>query len=158
MEFFIKKGATLPLLKMQVVKDGRVGFQQFMDMLETSSIYFTMVNTETGIAKIISKKADIVEKDFIDPNTPKEYYIYYKFSKADTLKVGRYEGQFLFKNHQGNLILPLREKLYINVQESLIDEDQCCEEGYSPPNPMPTPTPTPDCCDGFILLENAPDP
>jgi len=126
MEFFIKKGATLPILKMQVVKDGRSDFHHFMDLLETSSIYFSMIDTATGVAKIIAKKADIVEKKFIEPTTPTEYYVYYKFTKNDTIRPGRYEGQFLFKNHQGNLILPLREQLFINIQESFIEDDPCC--------------------------------
>ena len=32
MDFFIKKNATLPLLKLQVVKDGRVEYQDFMNL------------------------------------------------------------------------------------------------------------------------------
>jgi len=44
MEFFIKKNATLPVLKMQVVKDGRSGYMQIMEDLEVSSIYFSMVD------------------------------------------------------------------------------------------------------------------
>ena len=52
MEFFIKKNATLPLLKLQVVKDGRSDYNNFMELLETSTIFFSMVNSETGIPKI----------------------------------------------------------------------------------------------------------
>jgi hypothetical protein len=44
MEFFIKKNATLPLLKMQVVKDGRSDYHSFMDLIESSSIIFSMVD------------------------------------------------------------------------------------------------------------------
>ena len=44
MEFFIRKNATLPLLKMQVVKDGRGGYLELMNDLETATIYFTMIN------------------------------------------------------------------------------------------------------------------
>jgi hypothetical protein len=40
--------------------------------------------------------------------------------------VGRYQGQFLIKNVEGNLILPIREELYINVQDSFISEQACC--------------------------------
>ena len=61
MNFYIKKNATLPLLKMQVVKDGRSEYQQFMDSLETATITFTMINSETGIPKIVAKPAYIVE-------------------------------------------------------------------------------------------------
>jgi hypothetical protein len=123
MEFFIKKNATLPLLKLQVVKDGRSDYNNFMELLETSTIFFSMVNSETGIPKITSRPGGFVEKIFDDPNAEPEYYIYYQFTKQDTSIEGRYEGQFLVKTFDGNVILPIREKLYIYVQESFIADD-----------------------------------
>lgn len=126
MEFYIKKNATLPVLKMQVVKDGRSDYHNFMDLIESSTILFSMVDVETGIPKIISKRAGFVSKTFIDPNTPTEYYIYYNFTKKDTNKVGRYEGQFMLKNEQGDLIVPIREQLFITIQDSFISDTPCC--------------------------------
>jgi hypothetical protein len=35
MEFFIKKKTTLPVLKLQVVKDGRSDYNHFMKEIET---------------------------------------------------------------------------------------------------------------------------
>ena len=125
MEFYIKKNATLPVLKMQVVKDGRSGYMEFMDSLEISTIYFSMVDVETGIPKIVSAPCEIVGLILPDGATP-EYYIYFKFTSRDTNTPGRYQGQFLIKNEEGNLILPIRENLYINVQESFISENNCC--------------------------------
>lgn len=125
MEFFIKKNATLPVLKMQVVKDGRSGYLEIMEDLEVSSIYFSMVDTSTGIAKIVSAPCSIVSLDLPEGSTP-EYYIYFQFSARDTNQVGRYQGQFLLKNDEGNLILPLREELYVNVQDSFISTEPCC--------------------------------
>ena len=125
MEFFIKKNATLPVLKMQVVKDGRAGYIQFMETLELSTIYFTMINVETGIPKIVSAPCDIVNLILPEGASP-EYYIYFKFTAIDTNTPGRYQGQFLIKNEEGNLILPIREELYINIQESFISEQACC--------------------------------
>jgi hypothetical protein len=124
MEFNIKKNGTLPLLKMQVVDDGRVDeFDSFMSFIETSSLYFSMMDVETGSYKIHLEPAGFVEKTQIDPNAKVEYYIYYKFPKKYTNKVGRYEGEFVLKNSDGTLILPIREKLYINIQESYGIED-----------------------------------
>ena len=123
MEFFIKKNGTLPVLKLQVVKDGRSDYNNFMELLETSTIFFSMVNTQTGIPKIVSRPAGFVEKTFDDPNAETEYYIYYQFSKQDTSIEGRYEGQFLIKTFEGNIILPVREKLYINIQDSFIADE-----------------------------------
>jgi hypothetical protein len=166
MEFFIKKNSTLPLLKLQVVKDGRSDYQSFMKLMEISSMFFSMVDIATGIPKITSRPAGFVEKTFIDPNAEPEYYLYYQFTNRDTNTVGRYEGQFMLRSDDGVLILPIREKLYINVQESFIADDlpyqncyvsefPCCVNGplvtttttvpcpSCPVCPSPTPTPTP---------------
>ena len=126
MEFFIKQNATLPVLKMQIVKDGRSDYVVFMDQLEVSTIYFSMINTANGIPKVVSASANIVEKTFAEPGTPVEYYVYFQFTSTMTNTPGRYVGQFLIKNDEGNLILPIREELYINVQPSFISESPCC--------------------------------
>ena len=126
MEFYIKKNATLPVLKMQVVKDGRTGYQQLMEDLEVSTIFFTMIDVETGIPKIVSAPCQIVSLILPEEGAATEYYIYFKFTSRDTNTPGRYQGQFLIKNDEGNLILPIREDLYINVQESFISETACC--------------------------------
>ena len=154
MDFFIKKNSTLPVLKLQVVKDGRSDYDNFMKDIELSSIFFSMVDVETGIHKISSRPAGFVEKTFIDPNAEPEYYIYYQFTPRDTNRVGRYEGQFMLRNDEGVLILPIREKLIINIQESFIADDlpyescyvsdfPCCiDNNFIVTTKLPTPTPT----------------
>ena len=162
MDFFIKKNATLPLLKLQVVNNGRSDFDNFMKTIELSAIFFSMVDVDTGIPKISSKPGGFVEKTFIDPNAEPEYYIYYQLTSTDTNRVGKYEGQFLLRSDEGVLILPIREKLNVYVQESFIASDldyetcyvsefPCCVNGpytttttTSSPceSPLPTPTPT----------------
>jgi len=122
MEFNIGKNSTLPILKMQIVKDGRVDYDTFNSLIEKSSIYFSMKDDKTGRIKINLSPAGFINKIFDDPNTPPEYYIYYRFSKKDTNKIGKYEGQFLLKNEEGTLILPIREPLYINIFESSISD------------------------------------
>jgi len=126
MEFYIKKNATLPVLKMQVVKDGRAGYLQLMQDLEVSTIVFTMIDVETGIPKIVSAPCGIVSLILPEEGAATEYYIYFKFTSRDTNTPGRYQGQFLIKNDEGNLILPIREDLYINIQDSFISETACC--------------------------------
>jgi hypothetical protein len=125
MEFFIRKNATLPVLKMQVVKDGRTGYLEIMESLESATIYFSMINTETGIPKIVSAPCYIVSLILAD-GAPTEYYIYYRFTSRDTNTTGRYTGKFLVKNNDGNLIMPIREDLYINIEDSFISETGCC--------------------------------
>jgi hypothetical protein len=118
MDFNIKKGSSLPVLKLSVVKDGRSDYQSFMDFIETSTLFFSMVDSDTGVSKIHMEPAGFVEKTFLDPNTPVEYYIYFKFQKKHLNYAGRFEGQFTLRNEAGTLILPIREPLYINVLES----------------------------------------
>jgi hypothetical protein len=158
MDWYIKKNATLPIIKLQVVKDGRSEYNNFMKLIEMSSIFFSMVDVDTGIPKIVSRPAGFVEKTFIDPNAEPEYYLYYQFSNRDTSKVGKYEAQFMLRSDDGVLILPIREKLYINVQESFIADDlpydscyvsefPCCVNGpvvtHTTTSPIPSLTPTP---------------
>ena len=125
MDFYIKERATLPVLKFQIVKDGRAGYQQLMEDLAVSTIFFTMIDVETGIPKIVSAPCSIVPLILPLGATP-EYYVYFQFSSRDTNIPGRYQGQFLIKNDEGNLILPIREELYINIQPSFISETACC--------------------------------
>ena len=66
MEFYIKKNATLPVLKMQVVKDGRSDYNNFMDLIENSSIIFSMVDVETGIPKMRIEEAAARKQARID--------------------------------------------------------------------------------------------
>ena len=126
MEFFIKKGATLPVLKMQIVKDGRNDFRNFMETLENATITFSMRDEGTGVLKIASKRAYITEKFLDNPDAPTEYYIYYQFTTSDTAKAGRFVGEFSITTSQGELIVPIRENLYINVTDSFIKTNYCC--------------------------------
>ena len=150
MEFNIKKNATLPLLKLQVVKNGRLDYNNFMSLIEQSALFFSMIDIETGVPKISSRPAGFVEKTNVDPNAETEYYLYYQFQNRDTNRVGRYEGQFLFRNETGILIMPLSEEIYINVIESFIIDDfefqscyvvdyPCCFGPVPPKPPGPVP-------------------
>lgn len=120
MEFFINKSATLPVLKMQVVKDGVADIDEFMTLIENSTIYFSMVNLNTGAYKILNKFGGFVEKTFVDPNAATEYYIYYRFTSSDTNQSGLFKGEFVFLNDEGTQILPLREELIIKIGETYV--------------------------------------
>ncbi len=149
MEFFIKKNATLPVLKINVIKDGRSDYDRTMRYLQETDIFFSMVETATGIPRITSRPAGLIKKEQLSLSSETEYYVYYQFSPFDTKKVGRYKGQFLFRNDTGILVLPLNQEVYINVTDSFIIDDMeyqscyvvdfpCCYSGL--PNPLP-PTP-----------------
>ena len=122
MEFFIRKDSIEPILKMQLVQDGRNDFRDFHKKLANSSIYFSMKDTVTGIPKVVNQSAGIVSKNPTSLNSDVEYYIYYKWQKRDVRKTGRFEGQFIVYFHDDNteLIAPIREDLFINISESFV--------------------------------------
>ena len=151
MEFFIKKGATLPVLKINVIKDGRSDYDRTMRFLEETDIFFSMIDTETGIPKFTTRPAGVMKKEQIDSTLEPEYYVYYQFTPKDTKSVGRYQGQFLFRNETGILTLPLNQNIFINVTDSFIINDYeyqscyvvdfpCCKSQPIPP-PIPPPPP-----------------
>lgn len=121
MEFFINKNATLPVLKMELIKDGRNDFHKFYEMIQNSNIYFTMTDVVTGVKKIAKK---IANTQLVEPENcvGEEYYITYQFSNKDTNTCGRYIGQFEieFLDGSGTLIAPIREELFINILSSTI--------------------------------------
>ena len=116
MEFFIKQNTTLPIVKMDVVFDGRTDAgEEFYSLIDNATLRFSMINEESGIPKVSMKQAYIVAKDKRTPDSPWEYYIYYKWGAKDTNKKGRFLGQFLVVLESGELISPIRENLYINI-------------------------------------------
>ena len=129
MEWFIKKNATLPTLKVKVVKDGRSDFEKgSTDMLD-SSVYFSMIDTVTQIPKISTKSATVVGEVNNEGDT--EYYAYYQFTKRDTNKEGRFSAEFMIVNSDGVIYLPINDKLYVNILDSFAIDDVSFEDNYT---------------------------
>jgi hypothetical protein len=124
MEFFIKKGANLPVLKILITKDGRSDYQSIMSTLQSVDVYFSMVDVSTNLPKIVSSPCTI--ESFVDNDGDTQFYIYYKFKSKETNKIGKYKGTISIIGSSGNLVLPLREEIYINVLESITSVDNCC--------------------------------
>lgn len=121
MNFFINKNATLPLLKMELIQDGRHDFRNFHELIQNADIYFSMTNIENGQKKICRQPAGCA----IKPDTcgeEEEYYLVYQFSERETNKAGIYRGQFEieFLDGSGTLIVPIREELIVYVLEGSI--------------------------------------
>ena len=116
MEFFINQNSTLPILKMDVVLDGRTdAFKEFYSILDNANIRFSMTLESNGAEKISMQPAYLVEKDKTSAESTQEYYIYYKWKSKDTNRPGRYKGEFSITLDNGELIAPIRENLYINI-------------------------------------------
>ena len=153
MEFFIRKNSTLPIIKVQIVKDGRVDFREFDNLTKDSTITFSMWNEETNVYYIMNKPASVMVKPSTIDTEEVEYYVYYQLTSHETRHIGGYIGEFKISNSQGEIILPRRKKLFINITDSISKPELCCKPygggssgggssgGGIPPTPSNTPIP-----------------
>lgn len=121
MEFFIRQTSTEPILKLKLIDDGKNDKSSFNDALESSLITFEMFDVKTKDYQILNGQCNITTRTKKYNQTTDEYYIVYRFTDTDTSVKGRYEGiitiQFLDTdlNNTTKLIVPIKEKLFINV-------------------------------------------
>ena len=125
-EFFIRKGSVNPVLRMELIKDGRYDFKKSMidNAIQDSVVKFYMKDVETGLLKVAKADADIVLAQ--EEGCEEKYILQYKWKERDTKKEGTYEGWFEI-NFNGNLkeegvdypsgkmIVPIQEKLQIAI-------------------------------------------
>lgn len=121
MEFFIRQGASDPILKLKLIDDGKNDKSSFNDLLENSDITFEMYDHKTGEPYVLNGECLLTTRTKKYDQTTLEYYITYRFTESQTQTPGKYEGiitvQFLDTNSNPTtkLILPIKEKLYINI-------------------------------------------
>ncbi len=121
MEFFIRQGASDPILKLRLVDDGKNDKSSFNDLLENSDITFEMFDVTTETYQVLNGQCLLTTRTKKYDQTTDEYYITYRFTEQNTSVKGRYEGvvniQFLDTNSNSTnkLIVPIREKLFINI-------------------------------------------
>ena len=121
MEFFIRQGATEPILKMRLIDDGKNDKSSFNDMLENSDITFEMFDVKTGEPVVLNSECLLTTRTKKYDQTTDEYYITHRFTEENTSQIGKFEGkitvQFLDTNSNPTtkLILPVKEKMFINI-------------------------------------------
>jgi len=120
MDFYINKKATLPILKLELINDGRNDYSRFHDMIQNSDITFCMTDTNTGVKRIGGKDALCLLKESSSDCVGEEYYLAYYFTEKETKQAGTYIGEFkiVFRDGSGTLIVPIRDKLYIHILEN----------------------------------------
>ena len=123
--FYINSGSVLPILRMELIDDGRSDYRKISQALQNCTITFSMVNEDNGITKIANAPAYI--KPIDNGSCVEEYLICYNWKPRDTNEAGNFKGQFniefnRIKNDDGttyptgNLIMPIREELRIVVR------------------------------------------
>ena len=126
MEFIIKKGSVNPVLRMELIKDGRYDFKKAMidNAIQDSVVKFYMKDVETGLLKVAKADADIVLAQ--EEGCEEKYILQYKWKERDTKKEGTYEGWFEIDFNgnlkeegvdypSGKMIVPIQEKLQIVI-------------------------------------------
>lgn len=136
-DFFINKNSTLPNLRMEVINNGRNNFHKLYTALQSADVYFTMVDVNTGVKRIVNASANVVERE--NGGCDDEYVIEYKWKERDTKVPGIYRGQFriVFDSTNtssedgtlpvGELIVPIAEELIIHIN------DGCIKKSITPP-------------------------
>lgn len=123
--FIINQYSTLPLLKMELIQDGRYEFNKFHDMVQDCTITFTMINKQNNMIKIANAPAYIQLKEH--QGCREEYLICYDWKERDVKEKGIFDAYFTLNFNgnltsetntypKGKLILPIEEKLEIIIQ------------------------------------------
>ena len=121
MEFFIRQGASDPILKMRMIDDGKNDKSSFNDLLENADIIFEMSESKTDTPTILNSPCYITTRTKLYDQTTDEYYITHRFTEQHTSEIGKFEGKVVVQfrdvdlNPTHKLILPVKEKLYINI-------------------------------------------
>lgn len=125
MTFYINQNSVLPILRMELIEDGRHNYNKLFELIQNCDITFTMVNKETGVTKIAKAPAYIKLRE--DGGCVDQYVICFNWRKHDTKEAGNFIGQFELNfgevkndNYEypvGNLIMPIREELNIVIRE-----------------------------------------
>ena len=121
MEFFIRQGSSDPILKLRLLDDGKNDKTSFNDDLETAIITFDMFDVITGEPVLLGETCNVSTRTKLYNQTTDEYYIIYRITEEQTSEVGKYEGRINIQftdglcTQLGKLILPVKEKLYINI-------------------------------------------
>lgn len=130
MNFFIRKGATQPVLVMRVNRDNDYSYEKFQSALENCAITFSMACVETNILKIAKKEGGLIQYEPEDTTLDEpEYYIYYKFTEKDTNRPGTYRAEFKIdffdteiSDMTGTFIAPVSDDLFVIIRDSLFNE------------------------------------
>lgn len=127
-EFYINSGSILPVLRIELINDGRYDFNKSDVMgkaLQDAKVTFSMRNVDTEILKISNAKCNIVLAD--NTGCEEKYVIEYKWKERDTKEKGIFQGWFtidfngnITENEidypEGRLIVPISEDLIIYVK------------------------------------------
>jgi hypothetical protein len=108
-----------------------------------------MKDIYTDFYYIIDHPVIIREKYTTEDSPLKSYYLEVQFTERQVSKIGNFVGEFKIENNLFTEIIPIEDKIFINIIESFVDPDSCCIEDDAiifpteTPRPSITPSPSP---------------
>ena len=126
-EFFINKNSVNPVLRMELICDGRFDYKKsyiFNNAIENAIVTFSMEYRENGKLKISKSKAEIIEVPTNGCET--KHVLQYSWKPRDVKESGTFKGWFEItflddlkeegiQYPTGNLILPIEDELIIYI-------------------------------------------
>ena len=127
-DFYINNNSTLPVLRMELINDGRYDFYRsdvINKALQDAVITFSMKNVDSGLWKISNVPCNLMLED--SNGCEERYLIEYQWKPRDTKEPGIYQGFFTISFNgnisesgvnfpQGKLIMPISEDLMIHIK------------------------------------------
>ena len=127
-DFYINNNSTLPVLRMELINDGRYDFYRsdvINKALQDAVITFSMKNVDSGLWKISNASCNLMLED--SNGCEDRYLIEYQWKPRDTKEPGIYQGFFTISFNgniseygvdfpQGKLIMPISEDLIIHIK------------------------------------------
>lgn len=128
-EFFINKGSLNPVLRMELICDGRYDYKKsliYNNAIQNADVTFSMKNTSNDVLKVSKAKAEIVTAT--DTGCEEKNILQYTWKKRDINETGVFKGWFEIVFHgdiyeegvqypSGNLIVPIEDELIIYVKQ-----------------------------------------
>ena len=127
-EFFINKDSLNPVLRMELVTDGKYDYKKsliYNNSIQNATVTFSMKNTSNDILKVSKAKSEIVTA--VETGCETKNILQYTWKKRDVNEPGIYKGWFEIKFNgdiyedginfpTGNLIVPIEDELLIYVK------------------------------------------
>jgi hypothetical protein len=122
-DFFIKKDSTLPELTYPLTQHTMEQYKITSGMLDNVAVTFSMIEADSGLYRIANVSANLV----INRNRPEfpaelEYTLMYRFKLKDTVKPGRFYGEFkldFLGENCGKLTMPVDNRINIIISDSI---------------------------------------
>jgi hypothetical protein len=129
MEWFIKKNSTLPIFQVEVSQNGRSDFNR-VENLSGNTYVISVYDSETNKYIVTSKPCYLTHS--ASTVNPEDIitYINYQFTNREVSKHGRYLVQISETGDNGVIVLPLKEKIFVNVIESFSLDNYSFDNNY----------------------------